>query len=427
MASIHVLGGARCALALSALITLGAGAEDWPQFQGPQRNGVSTETGLARVWPESGPKSLWSFTLQEGFGGPAIRDGKVFVLDREESQRDVLHCRDLTSGEELWKVSYDAPGSTSHNGSRTTPTVTETHVYTVGLMGHFTCVDLATQSIAWQVDLRKDYHVENPNWGFSQSPALYKDLVLVAPQSADGFVAAYDQKSGSRVWASPELGGVGYSSPLVATLDGVDQVVMVCAPGGKQGPVAGLSLTDGTVLWTYDNWQCKIPIPNATVLSDDRLFITGEYGAGSAMIQVKRDGDSFRVKELYTTDKCGSQIHQPLVIDNVLYANSNGNKRRDGMICMTLEGDVLWRTEDKEGLPVFERGNLLFADGMIINLDGDTGVLHLISPSTSGYVEIAKAPIFDGKKIWSPMALSDGKLVLRNQEEMKCLDLRNPS
>jgi len=420
------LRAAGCALIVGALASLASGAGDWPQFQGPDRNGIAAETGLARIWPETGPRTLWAIELQEGFGGPAIRDGKVYVLDREESQRDVLHCRDLETGESLWTVAYDAPGETSHNGSRTTPTVTETHVYTVGLMGHFTCVDLATRSIAWQKVLPEEFPAEKPNWGYSQSPSLYKNLVIVAPQSPEGSVAAYDQRSGERVWASPELGGAGYSSPLVTTLAGRDQIVMISAPGGKTGAVAGLSLEDGGVLWTYDKWSCMIPIPNATVLSDDRVFITGEYGAGSAMIQVTRSGEAFRVKELYTTDECGSQIHQPLVIGDAIYANSNGNRRRDGMICMTPEGDLLWRTADRRDLPTFERGNLLFADGMIINLDGDTGILHLVAPSTSGYVEMARAPVLQGKKIWSPMALSDGKLVLRSQFEMKCIDLKNP-
>lgn len=414
------------AVSLATLARDGAHASDWPQFQGPQRNGHSPETGLARVWSDGGPKTLWSTPLKEGFGGPAIRDGKVFVLDREEDTRDILRCLDLATGESLWTVRYEAPGSTSHNGSRTTPTITDTHVFTVGLMGHFTCVDRATQSIAWQLHLPEAYPADDPNWGYSQSPALYENLVLVAPQSPKGFVVAFDQQSGEEVWASPELGGLGYSSPLVTTLAGRDQVVMLSAPGGRNGTVTGLSLEDGSVLWHYDGWQCKIPIPNATPLPENRLFITGEYGAGSAMLQITASGGSFDVEELYTTDLCGSQIHQPLFIDNMLYANSNGNRRRDGMICMTLDGDRLWRTADNRDLPQFERGNLLYADGMIINLDGNTGVLHLVAPSTSGYVEMARAPIFDGKKMWSPMALSDGKLVLRSQHEMKCLDLKNP-
>ena len=413
-------------LLLAGLFYAASATADWPQFQGPTRDGFSTETGLARVWPECGPKTLWRTTVQEGFGGPAIRDGQVFFLDRVDSARDMLRCLDLASGEELWTVAYDAPGSTSHNGSRTTPTVTQTHIYVVGLMGHFSSINRATRAIDWQINLKAVYGQVDPKWGFAQSPALYKDLVIVAPQSPNGFVAAYRQDTGQRVWASEGLGSEGYSSPLVTTLAGVDQVVMIAGPGGRAGSVHGLSLEDGRTLWSYGGWECRIPIPNATPLPEDRLFITGEYGAGSAMIRIARNGDTFSVKELYKTDDMESQIHQPLPIGEVLYANSNGNKRADGMICMTLDGDVRWRTRDNRDLPQFERGNLLFADGMILNLDGRTGILHLVSPSIEGYEELARAQVLDGQKIWSPMALSDGKLVLRSQSEMKCLDLRNP-
>jgi len=407
------------------LLALPAGA-DWPQFLGPNRDGVSPETGLARTWPASGPKTLWRTAVHEGFGGPAICDSQVFVLDRVDNARDILRCLDLESGNELWTVAYDAPGSTSHNGSRTTPTVTATHIFVVGLMGHFTCVSRTEKAIEWQVNLKDVYGQVNPKWGFAQSPVLYKDLVIVAPQSPNGFVAAYRQDNGDRVWVSADLGSEGYSSPRIATLAGVEQVVMVVAPGGQSGSVHGLSLDDGHTLWSYDGWECRIPIPNATPLSDDRLFITGEYGAGSAMIRIARNDNGFSVKELFTTDECESQIHQPLIVGDVLFANSNGNKRADGMICMTLDGRLLWRTGDNRDLPQFERGNLIFADGMILNLDGRTGYLHLIAPATTGYQELSRAKVLDGQKIWSPMALSNGKLVLRSQDEMKCLDLRNP-
>ena len=162
------------------------------------------------------------------------------------------------------------------------------------------------------------------------------------------------------------------------------------------------------------------------VLPGDRLFITGGYGAGSSMIQISGSGSTLKAKELFKTDVCGSQIHQPLLYGDHLYLNSNGNSRSDGMLCLDLEGNMKWRTKDTKKLPNFERGGLLLADNMIINFDGKTGILHLVDPSPDGYQEIARANIFKGKQMWSPMALSNGKLVLRSQEEVRCLDLKNP-
>jgi len=416
-------------IVLLALAWSAAAADDWPQFLGPDRNGQSPETGLPRAWPEGGPKELWRVDVGPGYGGPAVRDGEVYFLDRVDEQQDVLRCLDLDTSEEQWRYAYEAPGSTGHSGSRTTPTVDTEYVYTVGLMGDFICVDRKTHQPVWHKNLLKDYGLEAPNWGVSQSPSLYKEWVIVAPQAPDAFVAAYDRKTGERAWASPGFGGVGYSTPILTTLCGVDQAVMASASENRgKSQVAGVSLKDGSLLWTYSGWQCKIPIPFPSPLPSDRLFVTGGYKAGSAMLQIRRNGDAFEVAEEYKLDMktCGSQIHQPLLYKEHLYINSNSNEREDGMICLTLDGKLLWRTKDTKGLPTFERGNLLLADDLIFCMDGKRGNLYLIEPSPEGYKELANARVLRGAKAWSPMALSRGKLIVRNQIEMKCLDVRNP-
>jgi len=408
-------------LLFSLVIIAPAYAADWPQFQGPDRNGVSPENNIARIWPEGGPEQLWNVPLGDGFGGPAIRDGEVFVLDRESDLRDILRCIDLETGVEKWQFKSDAPGSTSFPGSRTTPTVTEKYVYTVGLMGQFYCIDRSTHRAKWTIDLPSEYPpAEDPKWGYAQAPSVYGDLVIVAPQSHNAFVAAFNRETGEQVWANTDGSGYGYSSPRVTKLAGVDQVVMI---GTGEPAVMGISAEDGRTLWQYADWHCRIPIPFPTPLPDDRLFITGEYGAGSAMIRVVKSGTDFAVEELFTTDVCGSQIHQPLFLDNHLYMNSNGNNRGDGMLCFTLDGEMKWRTRDTPDAPRFERGGLLSADGVVINFDGKRGTLHLIEPTPDAYREIARAEIFEGSQMWSPLAYSRGKLLVRNQTEMKCFQL----
>jgi outer membrane protein assembly factor BamB len=413
------------------LFVAASAAADWAEFQGPNRDGKSPETGLARSWPDVGPPTLWSFELSTGYAGAAVRDGEVYVLDRVDDARDVLRCLSLETGEELWNYTYDAPGKVGHSGSRTTPTVTEAHVFTVGMMGHMYCFDRRTRERVWHRHLPTKYPTASkPRWGYSQAPLLYKDMVIIAPQSPDAFVVALEQSTGKEVWASKGFGLFGYSVPVIRTLAGVEQVLMIAARAkdySAAGAAGGISPEDGRVLWTYDGWQTYLPVPFPTVLPNDRVFLTAGYEAGSAMIQVKRDGDDFTVKELYLTDACGSQLHQPLLHDNYLYMNSNSNKRSDGMLCLALDGTMRWRTADGDSLPNFERGNLIMADGMIIGLDGKTGMLHLVEPSPEGYRELASAKVFNGAKMWSPMALTGGKLVLRSQETLKCLDLRAPS
>lgn len=417
--------------AASAVVVLLAAsfaqAADWPQYAGINRDNVSQETGLARTWPEGGPKVLWSVPLGPGYGAAAVRDGEVYLLDRPDDRQDVLRCLDLQSGKELWKYAYDAPGNVSHNGARSVPTVDEKYVYSVGMCGHFVCVDRKTHQPVWQKNLVADFKLEIPTWGIVQAPVVYKDLVIVAPQASDAYVVAYKRDSGEIAWKSPKLGLVGYSIPVVAKLGGVDQVLMIGAckkGGGAPAQVAGISLADGSILWTYDGFQCFIPIPYPTALPDDRVFLTGGYRAGSALIQVKQENGKFAVKELFKTDACGSQIPQPLFYKDHLYVNSNTNDREDGMMCLALDGQVKWKTSDLTGVPTFDRGNLILADGLIFNLDGKKGVLYLIDPSPEGFKELAHAQLLGGKEIWAPMALSNGKLLLRDQQEMKCLEVK---
>lgn len=429
MKTIYLLGNSFVFLVLPCLIGPWAAYADWPQFGGPDRNNISRETGLARTWPSKGPKVLWSIALGAGYGSPSVRDGEVYLLDRPDQKTDVLRCLSLETGEELWNFSYEAPGSVSHDGSRTAPTIDEQHVYTVGLLGHMHCIDRKTRQPLWSKNLLSDFGVSLPRWGVVQAPSLYKDLVIVAPQAPEAFVVAMKRDSGEVVWKTPSLGNPGYSTPVIVTLCGVDQAVMISASdrtGAKDGLVAGISLEDGSILWAYDGFQCRIPIPYATVLPDDRLFITGGYKAGSAMIQVRRENGLFSVTELFKTDACGSQIQQPLFYDGHLYVNSNSNEREDGFMCLTLDGQVKWKSRESWFSMSFERGPLLLADGLIFNLDGKKGVLCLIEPSPEGYRELAQVNLLGGREIWAPMALSQGKLLVRNQSEMKCLDLKNP-
>ncbi len=401
-------------LIYSAAGGLACGA-DWPQFMGPNGDGTSVETGLARSWPAQGPKVLWTLPLGPGYSGAAVREGKVYFLDRVDRKKDVLRVVELASGKEDWNFEYEAPGDIDHEGSRSTPAVTEKDVFTVGPFGDFHCLDLATHHVVWKKNVASDYGTKLPRWAVAQSPVLYKDLVVVAPQSDQAGIVAFEQGTGKERWRSGSIGPMAYGSPMLIRLDGVEQFVIVNPVG-----VASVSAQDGKLLWKYAH-ECKIPIPNVTLMGDDKLFVTGAYMAGSAVIQVSRQGSDWNVKELGRDTHIGGHCHPALAIQNHAYVLCNVNERSDGMVCFDEKCQVVWQTKSN---PNFDKGgSVLTADGLMYVMDGRTGELQIVQPSPEGFKSLGKTKLLEGREIWGPLALADGKLILRDQKQMKCVDL----
>jgi len=416
-------------IAISLLIFSGGlRAGDWPGFQGPSRDGTSKETGLRRSFPDAGPEVLWTVELGPGFGGAAVAGGEVFLFDRILSEQDVLRCLDLKTGQELWRYAYEAPGRLNYAGSRGVPAVTEDRIYNIGGFGQVCCVDRETHQLVWSVDLREEYDTDPPRWGYAQSPLVFEDLLLVTPLGDDHGVVALDRETGEEVWRSRGL-GTSHSTPALLQLNGVLQLLMVTA-----GRTTSFDPRTGRELWNTRALECSIPIPAPVRIDDERVFLTGGYGAGSALIDMQGSGDELKP---YTAWKIarGSQVHPPLLIGKHLYlmANENDNhsprKRSEGgLLCLDLEGQEQWRTGDS---PYFGRGSMIYADGMLIIQDGFNGVLRLVEPSPEGFRPLAEANLFgitDTKdhELWGPLALSEGRLLMRGKEQLKCVDLSEP-
>jgi outer membrane protein assembly factor BamB len=412
------------ALALGLSIP-GAFAADWPSVYGPRRDNTSEQKGLLRTWPPEGPKSLWTVPVEAGFGGPAVRDGKVYVLDRDEKVGDSLRVFDLSSGKELWHFAYDAPGTFMYPGSRTTPTLDGDHVYTCGPLGDLYCIDTKTQKPAWHKNIWKDFGGgELPRWAITQNPLIYGDLVIVAPQTTQAGVVAYDKLTGELKWKSAPLSGTaGYVSPSIAKIGGEDHLVMVMASIGRgrtarDGSVNGIDPRSGRVLWTYTNWQCPIPVPTPVDAGEGRLLVTGAYGAGTAMIKVqKKEDGSFGVTELYKNPDFGSHTQPPILYKDHFYSQYTINERSDGLVSMSMDGTVKWKTEQQ---PPFVRGGSILAEGLLLTTDGNTK-LYLVEPDPSGFKPLASAALLEPGDNWAPLALVDGKLLVRGQKQLRCL------
>jgi len=286
----------------------------------------------------------------------------------------------------------------------------------------------------WHQQIMDEFGGKPTVWGVSQSPLIFKDLVIVAPEGDKAGVVAFNKYNGELAWKSRALSGYSYHvSPALANFGGIPQVIMISPyqrdDSTKVNEVVGFDANSGETLWTFKGLRSFATITPATVVDEKRLFFTdcsynGAYGPVSAMIEVTREGSDFKVKELFLTEEAGSKMHPPVVFEDHLYLNSTG--RPNQMVCFTMDGELCW--EDKEG-PGFEMGGMILVDGLIINQNGKNGDIHLIEPSPEGYKELGQASYFnDGKnQAWSPLAFADGKLIVRDMEKMVCVDLVNLS
>jgi outer membrane protein assembly factor BamB len=253
---------------------------------------------------------------------------------------------------------------------------------------------------------------------------IHGGLVIVAPQAPEATVVAYDKLTGELRWKSPVLSGAaGYVSPSIVKVGGDDHLVMITAAKGfgrsaGGGSVNGLDPLSGNLLWTYSNWQCGIPVPHAVDAGEGRVLITGGYRAGAAMIKVQRKEDgSFGVTELFKNADFGSHTQPPVLYKDHFYSHYTINERSDGLVCMTMDGQVKWKTGED---PAFVRGGSILADGLLLVTDGNT-MLYLVEPDPSGFKPLASAVMLEPGTNWAPIALVDGRLLIRDQKQLKCL------
>lgn len=416
------------ALVLPASISLSARAPgDWPSIYGPNRNNTSDQKGLLRTWPAEGPKVLWTAAVGVGFGGPAVGDGKVYLLDRDEKVGDTLRVLDLATGKELWTFAYDAPGTFMFAGSRTTPTLDGEFVYTVGPLGDLHAISVKTQKPVWRKNIWKDFGgAELPQWAVVQNPLIYGNLLIVAPQTTDTGVVAYDKVTGELKWKSAGLGGIpSYVTPSIVKVGTEDQLVMITGARGRGrnaagGSVNGIDPKDGKVLWTYGGWQCIIPVPQAVDAGEGRVLVTGGYNAGTVMLKIEKKADgTFGANELFKNPDFGAHTQPPILHNGHFYAHYSTNERNDGLVVMDMAGQVKWKTAQQ---PAFARGGSILADGLMLTTDGSTK-LYLLEPSPDGFKAISSVVVLDEGDNWAPLALANGKLLIRGQKQLKVLQV----
>jgi outer membrane protein assembly factor BamB len=422
------------------LIALSAQAQDagpeWPQLHGP--NGTSTIGPIDSdfSWGEDGPEVLWMEPVQEGFGGPAIRDGQVFLLDRSRGEGEALRALDLATGEELWRCVYESEGRVSFPGARCVPTVSESMVFVTSSVGEISAVNRESHELAWQLHCR-DFGGEQPIFGWSHSPLLVEGAVIVSPLGQDVGLVALDAETGDELWVSEAI-GYSHSSPVLLNLKGRDQVLFMSTPNPGSGRDVSAPCTmtafdpvDGAILWQHALTLTGLTIPGPIKIDEERLFVTGGYRGGSVLLKFTEKEGKYTFEELFRIER-GAQVHQPVLFEDHIYyiVNENWNDRRNrrtegGLLCLGLDGKERWRTKDS---PYMGRGNLFLAGDKLVIQDGYNGTLRIVPANPKGFEPIAEANIFGieddrDHQLWAPMAYSAGKLIMRSQSEMLCVEL----
>ena len=393
-------------------------ATDWPQFRGSQRDNISKETGLARKWPASGPKPLWSVPVEQGYAGAAIVGGRVYHHDYDSAKGEwCVNCRNLADGKLVWQFREAREIRPNHAITRTVPAVDARFVFSLDPKAVLHCLDVKTGKQVWRKSLVTDFKATIPSWYNGQCPLMEADRLVIATGGA-AILVALDKATGKPIWQTPNPGGLlmSHCSVMPATLGGVKQYLY----GTLKGPL-GVNAADGKLLWEYPRKFNVAAAPSPIAVDAERVFMTGSYDAGSIMLRVKQAGGAWKPEPIFDfkMNEWNSEVHTPIVYKGMMFAV--GKKKRGLFTCLTPDGKEVWTSEGKAS---FGLGSFFLADGMFFVLEGDTGKLRLIEASTTGYNELASAQVLAGQEVWGPMALSGGKLVLRDLSKMVCVDVR---
>lgn len=393
----------------------------WPQFRGAKRDNIAEiDKPLLKSWPEAGPKVLWKMPVGEGYAGPAIYKGKVYLLDYDrDKQFEMIRCLSLADGQEIWRTSYPLEIKRNHGMTRTTPAVTDRFVVTMSPRCIVYCCDALNGRVIWKKDLKGEFGTVEPQWYTGQCPLIDGDRVIIAPAGRP-LMMAIDLASGNIVWRTPDHENMGmtHSSIAPATLGGIKQYLYCTYKG-----VVGVAADDGRVLWTHPGWKNSTAmIPAPVAIGEDRVFFTAGYNSGSQMIKLTKDGAGFKIEQLFRlkSNEFGSDQHTPILYQERLWVPRSPLGTGE-LACLDLNGKRVWTSgaDLQLGLGSF----LMIADGTLFCLSDKDGTLHMGTIAADSYKEIARAKVLDGVEPWAPMALADGRLIVRDMTEMKCLQV----
>jgi outer membrane protein assembly factor BamB len=383
-------------------------ASDWPQWRGPNRDGISAETGLLDSWPAGGPRLVWKTEgLGEGYSSLAVVGDRLYTQGQEGNQEFVV-AFDATKGKQLWKT----PGGRGYHesrghGPRGTPTVDGTSLYALAADGTLLCLDTATGERLWGMNIVEKFGGHVPTWGISESPLLEGDRVIVTPGGSGASVVALDKATGEVLWQS-QSDPAGYSSPMMIEAGKTRTVVVFTARGA-----IGLELKSGEFQWRYDRVSNRTANIATPIVHDGYVFLSSDYGTGCALLKLAPGDRGVSASEVYFNREMRNHYSTSVLVGDYVYGFSSGI-----LTAMKfLTGEVAWRNRS------VGKGSVTYAEGRLYALSED-GVMGLIDAMPQEYRERSRFEIHRGSyPTWTPPVIANGKLYVREQDNLYCYNI----
>lgn len=400
----------------------------WTRFRGGDFDNINKEDiGLIDKFPDEGPNILWKVDLGEGHAAPAIYNGRVYILDYLEKEKaDALRCFSLETGEEIWQRKHNVHIKRNHGMSRTVPAMTNDFIVTIGPKGHVMCCNPANGDFRWGIDLVKDYQTEIPFWYTGQCPMIDNDTAIIAP-GGSSLLIGVDCATGDIAWKTPNpfKWKMSHSSVMPMVLNG-KKMYVYAAVGGICG-ISAEGKDKGGILWKLNDFDPNVVAPSPIVFDDGTIFMTAGYGTGSILFKVWGKNEEYTVevlKRFKPKKGIASEQQTPILYKGHFFTilPKDAGANRNQFACSKTDDceNILWTSGKTRR---FGLGPYIVADGKFFILNDDA-TLTIAEASTSKFKFLDSSRIIEGHDAWGPMAIADGKLLMRDSKQMVCIDIK---
>jgi len=387
-----------------------AAPAEWFQWRGPNRDGISQETGLLQQWPKLGPRLAWRANgLGNGYSSFSTSGGRLYTLGARGGIEYVI-ALDRASGKKAWEVQNGQRFQNDRgDGPRSTPTVDGDRLYVLGGSGDLTCLESATGKKIWSINIVQKFGGVNPYWGYSESPLIVGDRILVNTGGRRAGIVAVSKADGSTLWQQHN-DGAGYSSPMLMRTGSLNQVIFF-----TEDRAMAVDPRDGRLLWSYNkanNGTANIATP---IVRGTHVFVSSDYGTGGALLDVRAAGNLATANEVYFTRDMRNHHASSVLVGENLYGFSSSI-----LTALAFEtGKTLWRDRS------VGKGSLIYADNRLY-LYSEDGVVGLAEASPAAYREHGRFTLQQQSNLptWSHPIIAGGVLVIRDQDNVYGYDVK---